>query len=520
MDRQLIIRADATQKIGTGHLMRCLALAQAWSAEGGRVTFVSHCDSEALSQRIREEGYGLVLLERPHPEPGDLNTVIRFLGGLKDHPLPTWVVLDGYHFDGYYQKSIKNSGVKLLVIDDYNHMPGYHADILLNQNIGSERLPYTYDSKTVALLGTTYALLRREFLDWKGFIEGHDYQNRNILLTMGGVDSENITLKSIKAVQHAGLKDTEIDIVMGPSNPNVDEVKLEIERAAKAKTIDPLCYHLHKNPNMPEIMAKAGLAISSGGSTCWELCFFGVPSILIVAAENQRGIVSGLAQVGVALSLGWHADIHEFELSSELRSLFHDTEKRRFMSRLARALVDGKGCGRVMKMMKWVESDPRHVNIELRKATGDDAFQLWRLANDPDVRCNSFSPEPIPYDQHVRWFDAKLKSNDTIIYVMEVSKVILAQIRYDNKGTTAEISYAVAPAFRGRGLGCRILKTTWEDACRELGVENTLGIVKKSNKSSVFSFIKAGFIILKNELHSGCECIFFEKKTSLQWPQG
>jgi spore coat polysaccharide biosynthesis predicted glycosyltransferase SpsG len=131
----LFIRADATTEIGTGHIMRCIALAQAWQAHGGEVTFLSHCQSTALRERIIEEGFSFISIDHPHPHPDDLSQTINYVQHLSPFPFPlshAWLVLDGYHFTPDYQKAIRDAGIHLLVIDDMNHLPHYHADILLN----------------------------------------------------------------------------------------------------------------------------------------------------------------------------------------------------------------------------------------------------------------------------------------------------------------------------------------------------------------------------------------------------
>jgi len=118
----LIIRADANNRTGTGHLMRCLSLAQAWSRRGGQVTFLSCCENDALLRRIRAEGFGLVRVEQPHPDPGDLSIVLSVVRDVTDCNDPLWLILDGYQFDTAYQESIRKTGIRLLVIDDSNHL--------------------------------------------------------------------------------------------------------------------------------------------------------------------------------------------------------------------------------------------------------------------------------------------------------------------------------------------------------------------------------------------------------------
>lgn len=486
-------------------------MAQAWSGRGGQVTFLSHCENDTLSRRIRAEGFGLVRVEHPHPDPGDLAGVLRVVRDVKDRNDPLWLILDGYQFDTAYQASIRKTEIRLLVIDDYNHLQAYHADILLNQNIKAETLLYTSDPTTICLFGPRYALLRNEFLEWKEEIKEKDPQPCKILVTMGGADPDNVTRKAVQALLRAGLTGIEIDIVIGPANSNDKTIEHEIVRAANAGITAASFCRIHKNANMRELMAAADLAVTAGGSTCWELCFFGIPAIVVVVAENQRGVAMGLDRAGAAVSVGWHEDVETACLAEAVRGLVNDSEKRRAMSRIGREIVDGQGRERILDMMNWVDTAAHREDIRIRKACDADAFQLWKLANETEVRRNSFNSEPIPYDQHLEWFKEKLESSSSVIYVLNVSEVLLAQVRYDRKDDAAEVSYSVIPAFRGKNIGSRILGMTWEIACRTLGVRRVQGIVKKTNKASIVSFLKVGFIETQCEKYSGFDCVFFEK---------
>jgi len=510
--QQVFIRADASTAIGSGHIMRCIALAQAWQERGGCVTFLSHCQNEALQQRIIREGFEFVFVDRPHPDPADLTQVLERVQNFRNGSGIPWLVLDGYHFDSDYQKSIREAGNRLVVIDDYNHLPNYHADILLNQNIGAERIPYSCDLKTVKLLGPKYALLRTEFLNGKNRIQKHHRRQRRIMVTLGGADPDNITLKVLKALLQTRLKSFGVDIILGPANTNIKKLELEIKSARKASMPLANTMQLLYNTNMADIMARADMAISAGGSTCWELCFLGIPSLLIIAAENQRSTAVGLDHIGVACCLGWHEEVDPARLSSTLKNLLCNFDQLRSMSLRASKIVDGKGRSRLLNLMDWIETPRCKNDFSLRKARIKDAFQLWMLANDIDVRRNSFNTRPIIYDDHVRWLKEKLASDTSVIYVLDVSEVLVAQIRYDKNDSIAEIDYAVKPAFRGKNIGSKILKMTWESACEELGVQCAQGIVKKNNKGSIFSFQKSGFQELEYKTCSGFDCIVFEKQ--------
>ncbi|WP_456324633.1 UDP-2,4-diacetamido-2,4,6-trideoxy-beta-L-altropyranose hydrolase [Desulfonauticus submarinus] len=346
--QHLVIRADSTPRIGTGHIMRCIALAQAWQDRDGEVNFISHCESKLLRQRIQDEGFNLVSLKVSHPDPSDLEFTLDFLRNLKtsrqEQPI---VVTDGYHFDLAYQKGIKENGFRLMVIDDYNHLPHYHADILLNQNINAPELEYSCSENTVKLLGCKYVMLRREFLQYRELKREIPDKAHNILVTMGGADPDNVTQKVLKAIYLLNEPDIEVKVIVGPSNPHLEALKSGI------KDFDlPVSIIFSPLPEkMPEFMKWADLTITAGGSTCWELVFMGVPSLIITVAENQEGIGEGLERAGVARNVGWFSKIDVNELKDEISVLICNYKIRKEMSLYGKELIDGRGVARIANII-------------------------------------------------------------------------------------------------------------------------------------------------------------------------
>jgi len=506
MSRFLRIRADANARIGTGHLMRCLALAQGWKARGGQATFITACESDGLQQRLSDQGFHVITLKQSHPEPADWEITLQTL---RTHP-GAWVVLDGYHFDPGYQRQIKEAGHRLLVIDDTAHLDHYYADVVLNQNINAEQLHYSCEPYTRLLLGTRYVLLRSEFLTWQRWKRKIPDVARNILVTLGGSDPDNVTFKVIQALQQVEVDGLEAVVVVGGSSPHYEELQSAIRDSRFA-----IC--LKRNaPNMPELMAWADAAVSAGGSTSWELAFMGLPNVILVLAENQREIAEGLDASGIALNLGWYAEISELAFAQTLKTLISNPTRRRAMSEEGRQLVDGSGTDLVVSVMAEEANTVLPMDrLQVRCARFQDAELLWQWANDPTVRANSFRPEPILLDGHIRWYREKLASPDTRIWILELDQVPVAQIRYDRvHADTAEIAFSVVPDYRGRELGIRALVLTSGMACRELGVKRLKGVVFSSNEVSVRTFAKAGFERVGQERVSGRLCHIFVRECS------
>ena len=339
----LLIRADAGTQIGIGHVMRCLALAQAWQDTGGRVVFLMATESPPLEARLRSEGMEVVHLP---VQPGSTDDAIQTANHARQVGA-NWVVVDGYHFGAGYQRVIKDHGLHLLFIDDIGHAEHYYADLVLNQNIHAhEGLYKSKEPYTRLLLGTRYVLLRREFLKWRGWKREIPEVARKVLVTMGGSDPDNVTLKVIQALQQVDVDGLEAIVVVGGSNPHYEELQ-----SVAQKSRFPI--RLESNvTQMPELMTWADVAISAGGSTCWELAFMGMPTVALILARNQCPIAERLDTVGVAVNLGWYEDVSPKKLAQVVMQLLKAPRTRAEMSQCGRQLVDSMGSDRVIQALQ------------------------------------------------------------------------------------------------------------------------------------------------------------------------
>jgi UDP-2,4-diacetamido-2,4,6-trideoxy-beta-L-altropyranose hydrolase len=338
MSRTLIIRADASVGMGIGHVMRCLALAQGWQDSGGKCAFVMSNPSPPTTERLRREGFDVCVL---HSESGGEQDA-RELATISTARGADCVVVDGYQFGAHYQDLIKAEGLQLLFIDDNGHAEHYSADAILNQNIHAHRDLYPSRAPhTELLLGLRYAMLRREFTDWKDWHRQIEPVGRSILVTMGGSDPENVTAAVIRALRLVAIKEISLKIVLGGSNPHYVPITVEVsELNSKVEILQDV------DDDMPGLMAWADIAISAAGSTCWELCLLGLPSIVIPVAPNQRVAATHLDELGAAHMVP-NAQNTE-ELAKNITDLLLSYDQRQSVSRTARALVDGEGTRRVV----------------------------------------------------------------------------------------------------------------------------------------------------------------------------
>ncbi len=358
MSEPLIIRADADSRIGTGHLMRCIALGQAWRDDGGKVMFSTCCDSPALLQLLHDENFEVIEIKRS--DEGCLFSDLRppsFAKAAVDKPTSDrWMVLDGYHFTVEDHRAIRNAGGRLLVIDDCNHLPEYECDILLNQNVTAESLDYCINPEAQRLLGPQFVLLRREFQNLdagssprsRGGERGEDTAsaNKHLLVTMGGADPDNASLKVISALQQLNQPELQVKVVVGPANPHTASLEAAIRQSA-------VPIRLIHSAAMADLMQWADVCISAAGSTCWELLSMGVPFATVILADNQEAVARYLEEKGAVRCFGRPAANFEREVADVLETLHDDAVH----TRPPHALVDGRGAHRVVAEMKRKHSE-------------------------------------------------------------------------------------------------------------------------------------------------------------------
>jgi spore coat polysaccharide biosynthesis predicted glycosyltransferase SpsG/RimJ/RimL family protein N-acetyltransferase len=454
MTGTLLVRADGGGPIGAGHVMRQLALAQAWAARGGRVVLATAQLAGELMTRWRDGGFEV----RQLPEsPG---RDVAALVDLATAEEPEWISFDGYHLAPALQEAVAGTGRRLLVVDDHGTLRHYCAEVIVDQNLGATEKDYSdRRSDTVVLLGPRYALLRREF--------GHDPPARTfvsrgpfrVLVTLGG--SPDLGLLG---VVRAGVLNARCAVEL-------------VEVGAGMPVVD-----------MAALMASCDLMVSAAGSTCWELCAAGLPAALVVTAPNQVPLAARLADEGVAVHLGPSAELTAASVAASIDDLARDPSKRANMASRGRALVDGRGAVRVVAVM-------RSRQLELRSAVVGDARLLWEWANDLDVRANAFSPRPIPWTNHQAWLSERLRDPTCRIYIAEREGRPLGQIRFQQNlvPRRTEIGVSLVADCRREGWGSALIMAGMA-RLREEGFNGAVhALVKTVNVASARAFDTAGF---------------------------
>ncbi len=339
----VLIRADASAAIGMGHAMRCLALADAYATSaGGAATFLMAAAPPAFVRRARASGAPTLLLAAA---PGGAADAVETLAVAR-RVGATWTVLDGYQFDGCFQATLVAGGQRVLALDDHGHARTYHADLVLNQNAGADAALYRdRDPRTRLLLGPRFALLREEFRSWPATRPAVPTRARRVVISLGGSDPDNVSARALEALA-AVPGPLEILLLIGAANPHREALQ---DAAAACRQPVDVALDAH---DMARRLAWADIALAAFGGTSWELARVGTPQVGVVLADNQRYGGAALASAGLAVNLGWHADVTAASIAEAVTALAEDRERRAQLSRRGRALVDGRGALRALAAMQ------------------------------------------------------------------------------------------------------------------------------------------------------------------------
>ncbi len=334
---KVLFRVDASRQIGMGHLMRCLALAEALKERNCDPFFLTR-DSDGIGINIiRKNGFKKIEIM---VSEADLSRDFNILKTTALKHSVGVIVTDSYNLTNSYYRNIKKTGFKLLVIDDFgrNHIP---ADIILNQNIYADRLAYSRNSKTKLLLGPRYALLKKPFSIYRDRYKLKKHLNKILVTLGGGEKKEGCIIKIVRAIEQLGQSNLHLRII-GRLKPTL---KNSIKNHLKNNSIRFDLKDIVNN--IWEDMLWADLAICGGGTTTYELCCLGVPFMTVIVADNQEFNAELLERENMSINLGWHNKLNTEEIKIKLSDLIDDYKRRTIMSKNARKLVDGKGTGRV-----------------------------------------------------------------------------------------------------------------------------------------------------------------------------
>jgi len=354
LNMTVAFRADASLSIGAGHIMRCLTLATELAARGALCRFVCREHEGNLIERISASGMQVSVLPAPgkYDNGSDLPTTwqddaaetISALSGQK----VDWLVADHYGLPHEWESRMADQCAKLMVIDDFTNRKHF-CDVLLNQNLGTRETVYDglIGTETRLLIGPSFALLRPEFA------KARDEKRRNpcpqrsglkrILISMGGVDLPNVTGWMLERLQDCAAGDEwSMTVVIGGQSPHRENIRKTLSEMTIPNTL------IVDATNMAELMADADLAIGAAGSTSWERCCLGLPTVVAVIADNQESIARALVEAGAAVRVQFGDDQGA---GAVLRDVLDKPDRLAEMAKHAASIADGQGAGRVCDVL-------------------------------------------------------------------------------------------------------------------------------------------------------------------------
>lgn len=480
--KSLFIRADAGGVLGTGHVMRMIALAQAFQKLGGGVVLATSSCPEMLADRLSEMELNHKSLEtNDYGSNADLSETKT----LADQSGSGWIVLDGYHFRESFQKGLVEADFKVLCVDDYGHCDEWYCDALLNQNLGSETWgePISHRNPFSSFLGADFALLREEFQTIEIAGAQQTEQLERILITLGGADSNNATGAILNLLEKETARELQIRVLVGAGNPN----RALLENWNSRHQIELIV----NASDMPAQFSWAQGVICAGGSTCWEVLRYGLPSAVVTIAENQVPVVAALREQRLSVNLGWEDQLTTDPTISEKLSSWLNAPGKLLDLKAVRSVIDGQGANRVAHFLMH--------GLTLRDANEEDLDRYFEWANDPAVRQNALNTEPIQREDHERWFPSRVESSSAHLFVAEKEGVPVGQVRFERKEDGRYLlGYSIVAAFRGKNLGSPLLDAGCDRlACQVPSGGEILAEVRTANLASQNALKRAGFQLLE-----------------------
>lgn len=451
----IAFRVDATSQIGTGHFMRCLTLAEELRKSDVQIRFISRGLPQHLSEMLTSRSIEFIALKNEGSEKGgdelahsawlgvtqaqDAKDTAAALAGRKWD----WLIVDHYALDARWESAMREQAGKIMAIDDLADRK-HDCDVLLDQNYYRD-MQTRYDGKVPEhcrmLLGPRYSLLREEFRKLREQCKPRTGEVKRILLFFGGVDSNNYTGLAIEALKSLGLKNIEVDVVIGAQHP----CRSEIEQACAAQG-----YGCHvQTPRMAELMAAADLAIGAGGTAIWERCCLGLPSLSICAADNQRRQLADAAIAGLLYSPADDGDQIDL-IRRHAKCLTENASLLKLISTSAMNAVDGVGAIRVASMLGVSD-------IEIKYATESDSKNLFEWRNHQSIRSVSRNTGLLDWEVHCSWLSSILADKNRELLIGYIAGKPIGVVRFDKLINVAEVSIYLVPDASAKGTGRDLL---------------------------------------------------------------
>jgi len=491
---KVVFRVDASVRMGTGHLMRCLTLAEALRQRGADIRFVCRAHAGHVIDTLTHAAIPVAVLPTPIKAAGAAEDYAAWLGvtqhadaaetieAIKSDK-PDWLIVDHYGLDAQWEQVLRPHAGKLMVIDDLANRP-HGCDVLLDQNFWTDaetRYQNLVPTGCRCLLGPRYALLRPEYAAFRKTLTPRDGHVRRVLVFFGGSDLANVAGRALEALSTPELRELQVDVVAGANNPHRKTIEQQVSQRPRTTLHEP-------RPHLADLMAQADVALGAGGATTWERLCLGLPSLVVSMAENQIPVCESLAESRLINYLGPVSTLQIERIRRGVLAMVNDAQALMELSFRGRTLVDGLGAQRLAELIDPTSSE----QLRLRPAQQEDAALYFGWVNETEVRRQSINRDPIPWQVHQEWFRGKLADPRCRLLVLEAGTLPVGQIRFDIDHDEARIDYSLDTLVRGRHWAAKLIAM---GVCmvRDSVPATLCAEVKEANQASCAVFSRLGF---------------------------
>ncbi len=484
-ERQAVFRCDANADIGGGHVVRSMGLAEALERDGWTVGFAV---SSATLSAVPDLGrHGWAVVEGFDGTDEAKRYVTEWPGGVD------LAIIDHYERNEVDEAALAGWAARRLVLDDCP-IRKHACEFLVDQTIG--RSPQDYAGlvpefcRTFA--GAFFAILRPDFARFRSRLIPAAAGLNRIVVSFGMIDAANMSATVLDGLAQGGFSGA-VDVVVGPAAPHLEALRRTV--AERPHPHSSLELHAGLDANaMASLLARSDLAIGAPGSSTYERCCLGVPSLLVTIADNQRDNMVALENAGAARALGWWENVRGEQVAAAVQALAADSQCLKEMRRAALRQTDGRGAQRIAIALR----PPRTADgaaVELQPARFEDAELLHRWQQARETRRFARNPKVPTWPEHERWLRAKLDDSRVAFSIVIVGGAPGGVLRFDcvqplsDCAEAYEVSILVAPNFYRRGVGLAAL----EAGRRLLPDAELQAVVLPDNVASHKLFKRAGY---------------------------
>ena len=355
MKKNFFIRVDGSSDIGTGHIIRCLAIAEILKNTFDKITFLTKSSAGTLINIIKNKGFDVIILKSDNvssvENTSNFDIEIKII---KTHLKSSkndlnFLLIDHYELDINYESNLRDTFKRIFVIDDLANRK-HDCDLLIDQNYYenfSSRYTNLIPKNTIKLLGPKYAILRLEFINSKKLTQ-KNFEPKKILISYGGSDPTNECKKILLAISSLKTREFHVTAVAGIHNKNFESLKKEFSSYENIEIFQHI-------DNFSKLLSNTDLCFGAGGTTTWERMYFGIPSFVTIISQDQKESVEFLSKTGHIINLGFSENMTHKEYLKCLERINPKVLEK--MSLKNQKLIDGNGTNRIKKQIMDLVND-------------------------------------------------------------------------------------------------------------------------------------------------------------------